>query len=117
MLLVVYLVLLELPINQQCGLFVHFFSDSMSYGIVGLQASVETGIAVLIVHILLGMSRGRRGEKNTLRLVGWTKNSNDKNWLSTKLRRSVLLNDVPDIHFRHVFTVRVRDLLLLLGLS
>lgn len=59
----VYLVLLELPIDQQCGLFVHFLSDSMSHGVVGLQASVETCIPVLIIYILLGVSGGsRRGE-------------------------------------------------------
>lgn len=60
MFLVVYLVLLKLPIDQQCGLFVHFLSDSMSHSVVGLQASVETGITVLIIYILLGVSGGRR---------------------------------------------------------
>lgn len=60
MLWVVYLVLLELPIDQQCGLFVNFLSDGVSHGIVGLQASVETCVAVLIIDILLGVSGGRR---------------------------------------------------------
>lgn len=60
MLWVVYLVLLELPIHQQCGLFVNFLSDGVSHGIVWLQASVETCVTVLIVNILLGVSGGRR---------------------------------------------------------
>lgn len=54
--LVVYLVLLELPVDQQRRLFVHFLSDSVSHSIVGLQASVETCVAVLIVNILFGVS-------------------------------------------------------------
>lgn len=68
--LVVYLVLLELPIDQQCGLFIHFLSDSMSHSVVGLQASVETCIAVLIIYILLGMSvgEGGGGVQNMVRL-------------------------------------------------
>lgn len=57
----VYLVLLELSINQQWGLFVHFLSDSMSHSIVGLQASIETCVTVLIVYILLGVSGGSSG--------------------------------------------------------
>lgn len=54
-----YLVLLELPVDQQRGLLVHLLRDGVGYGVVGLQAALETGVAVLIVYILLGMSDDR----------------------------------------------------------
>lgn len=50
-----YLVLFELSVDQQGGLLVHFLSHSVGHSVVGLQASVETGAAVLIVHVLLGV--------------------------------------------------------------
>lgn len=59
----VYLVLLELPVDQQCGLFVHFLCDGVSHGVVRLQASVEACAAVLVVYVLLGVSGGRRQHK------------------------------------------------------
>lgn len=58
-----YLILLELPIDQKCRLFFNFLSNSMRHSIVGIQAFVETCIAVLIIYILFSMSvRGLRDD-------------------------------------------------------
>lgn len=62
--LVLYLVLFELPIDQQRRLFINFLSDGMSHSIVRLQTSVETGITILIIYILLGVSTGRKGNRH-----------------------------------------------------
>lgn len=57
-----HLILFKLPVDQQGGLLVHLLGHGVSDSIVGLQASVETGVAVLVVHILLGMP-ARREER------------------------------------------------------
>lgn len=61
-----YLIFFELSVDQQGGLLVHFLSHSVGHSIVRLQASVETGVAVLVVHILPGVSaRGKVKEEKT----------------------------------------------------
>lgn len=46
----------ELPVDQQCGLFVHRLSDGVGHSVVRLQASGERRLrtVILIIHILLG---------------------------------------------------------------
>lgn len=132
-----YLVLLELPIDQQSGLFVHFLGDCVSHSVVGLQASVETCITVLVIDILLGVSGGWGGynTSNQLGLQGRGNirqeneclNMHDKTVISLVIietincqqnpRGCILLNDVPDIHFRYFFAVRVGNFLRILRWS
>lgn len=81
-----YLVLFELPVDQQGGLLVHFLSHSVGDSIVRLQASVETGVAVLVVHILLGVPE--RGEVGRREETGsWTRGKATM----VKLRNQVIL--------------------------
>lgn len=106
-----YLILLELPVDQQRGLLVHFLSHSVGHGIVRLQASIETGISVLIVHILLGVSgtgEVKEGEDGQLDQVKINNGETGKPGDTENL-----LNDVTDVHFRHVLAVGVGNLLLL----
>lgn len=117
-----HLILLQLSVDQQGGLLVHFLSHSVGHCVVRLQASVETGVAVLVVHVLLGVperggdgeTRGedRRGEDGQSDQV---KSNNSKTEKPGDADNS--LNDVTDVHFRHVLAVGVRDLLLLFSQS
>lgn len=100
-----HLILLELPIDQQCRLFFNLFSNSMSHSIVWIQALVETCITVFIINILFSMS----AEGSTVRVTGKKKQSVQEWTLDF-----IILDDVLDIHFRHIFTVRVRNLLFFL---
>lgn len=61
-----YLVLFELTVDQQGRLLVHFLCDSMSHRVVGLQASVEGRVTVLVVDILFGMSGVGAGGRTML---------------------------------------------------
>ena len=56
-----HLVLLELSVDQQTGLLVHSLCDGVGYRVVGLEPTGEGCAAILIIHILLGMS----AQKNT----------------------------------------------------
>lgn len=55
-----HLILLELPVDQQGGLLVHLLGDGVSDRVVGLQPSGKGRTAVFVIHVLLGVSVGKR---------------------------------------------------------
>lgn len=117
--LCLYLVLFEYSVHQQGRLSIHLLSDSVSHGVVRLQAASEGGATVFVVDVLLSVT-----VRDIVELISMSSTHNTRltecctekiNILQRKSGRIFYsLNDVTDIHLRNIFAVRIRDLLFLL---